>query len=48
MRIIIKEIVTAYEECVDLLIITKEKYIQFAKYVDSTKIDKKHCVKLRL
>ncbi|KYN14583.1 hypothetical protein ALC57_13217, partial [Trachymyrmex cornetzi] len=49
---IIKEIATAYNGNVDLLPITKEKYISFTKHVDSTK-DKneknfqKNCVKLR-
>ena len=48
---IIKEIATAYEGHVDVLPITKEKYI-FTKHVDSTK-DKtennsqRNCVKLR-
>ncbi|KYN37224.1 hypothetical protein ALC56_08411, partial [Trachymyrmex septentrionalis] len=49
---IIKEIATAYEGHVDVLSITKEKYISFTKHVDSTK-DKtennsqRNCVKLR-
>ena len=49
---IIKEIATAYEGRVDVLPITKEKYISFTKHVDSTK-DKtennfqRNCVKLR-
>ncbi|KYN15671.1 hypothetical protein ALC57_12102 [Trachymyrmex cornetzi] len=49
---IIKEIATAYDGHVDILPITKEKYISFTKHVDSTK-DKnenhfqKNCVKLR-
>ncbi|KYN14452.1 hypothetical protein ALC57_13339 [Trachymyrmex cornetzi] len=49
---IIKEIATAYDGQVDVLPITKEKYISFTKHVDSTK-DKntnhfqKNCVKLR-
>ena len=43
---VIKKIVTAYERRVNLLSITKEKYISFTKHVDSTKIDKKNCVKL--
>jgi len=43
---IIKEIVAAYKDRVDLLPITKQKYISFTKHVDSTKIDKKNCVKL--
>ena len=41
-----KEIVPAYEERVDLLLI-KEKYISFIKHVDSIKLDKKNYVKLR-
>ncbi|KYN22673.1 hypothetical protein ALC57_04921, partial [Trachymyrmex cornetzi] len=44
---IIKEIATAYEGRVDLVPITKEKYISFTKHVDSTKIDQKNCVQLR-
>ncbi|KYN23130.1 hypothetical protein ALC57_04454, partial [Trachymyrmex cornetzi] len=40
---IIKEIATAYEGPVDLLPITKEKYISFTKHIDSTKIDQKNC-----
>jgi len=45
---IIKEIATAYEGQVDLLPITKEKYISFTKNVKSTKnTDKKTCIKLR-
>ncbi|KYN16525.1 hypothetical protein ALC57_11209, partial [Trachymyrmex cornetzi] len=44
---IIKEIVTVYEGRVDLLPITKEKYISFTKHVDSTKIDQKNCMQLR-
>ncbi|KYN27445.1 hypothetical protein ALC57_03154 [Trachymyrmex cornetzi] len=49
---LIKEIATAYEGQVDVLPITKEKYISFTKHVDSIK-DKntnhfqKNCVKLR-
>jgi len=49
---IIKEIVTMYDGRVDVLPITKEKYISFTKHVDSIK-DKtennfqKNCVKLR-
>ncbi|KYN38697.1 hypothetical protein ALC56_06918 [Trachymyrmex septentrionalis] len=49
---IIKEIATAYEGRVDVLPMTKEKYISFTKHVDSTK-DKtennsqRNCVKLR-
>jgi len=37
---------TAYEGRVDLLPITKEKYISFTKHVDSTKIDKKKLYKI--
>ncbi|KYN21790.1 hypothetical protein ALC57_05831, partial [Trachymyrmex cornetzi] len=44
---IIKEIATAYEGRVDLLPITKEKYISFTKHVDSTKIDQNNCMQLR-
>ncbi|KYM96845.1 hypothetical protein ALC62_12487 [Cyphomyrmex costatus] len=44
---IIKEIAAAYEGQVDLLPITKEKYISFAKHVDDTIDDKKNCVQLR-
>jgi len=50
---IIKEIATAYDEHVDVLSITKEKYISFTKHVDSTKdkneknFQKKNGVKLR-
>ncbi|KYN28549.1 hypothetical protein ALC57_02028 [Trachymyrmex cornetzi] len=49
---IIKEIATAYEGQVDVLPITKEKYISFIKHVDSTKGKntnhfRKNCVKLR-
>jgi len=50
---IIKEIATAYEGYVDVLSITKEKYISFTKHVDSTKdnneknFQKKNSVKLR-
>ena len=34
--------------CVDILAITKEKYISFTKHVDSTKNEqKKTCIKLR-
>ncbi|KYN11071.1 hypothetical protein ALC57_16789 [Trachymyrmex cornetzi] len=49
---IIKEIATAYDGNVNVLPITKEKYISFTKHIDSTK-DKnknhfqKNCVKLR-
>jgi len=49
---IIIKITTAYDKNVDLLSITKEKYILFTKNVDSTK-DKnennfqKNCIKLR-
>ena len=48
---IIKEIAVAYNGHVDVLPITKEKYISFTKHIDSTK-DKtennsqKNCVKL--
>ncbi|KYN09824.1 hypothetical protein ALC57_18077 [Trachymyrmex cornetzi] len=50
-HIIIKEIATVYEGQVDVLPITKEKYISFTKHVDRTK-DKnenfqKNCIKLR-
>ncbi|XP_018404835.1 PREDICTED: uncharacterized protein LOC108781382 [Cyphomyrmex costatus] len=44
---IIKEIATAYEGHVDLLPITKEKYISFTKHVDNTIDDKKNCIQLR-
>jgi len=45
---IIKEITTAYEGQVDLLPITKKKYISFTKNVKSTENkDKKTCIKLR-
>jgi len=50
--ILIKKITTAYDGHVDVLPITKEKYISFTKHVDSIK-DKneknfqKNCVKLR-
>ncbi|XP_018399813.1 PREDICTED: uncharacterized protein LOC108777427, partial [Cyphomyrmex costatus] len=44
---IIKEIATAYEGRVNLLPITKEKYISFSKHVDSTIDDKKNCIQLR-
>ncbi|KYN08011.1 hypothetical protein ALC62_01000 [Cyphomyrmex costatus] len=44
---IIKEIATAYEGRVDLLPITKEKYISFTKHVDDTIDDKKNCIQLR-
>jgi len=49
---IIKEIATAYDGHVDVLPITKEKYISFTKHVDSTKDEneknfQKNCVKLR-
>ena len=43
---IIKEIAVAYKGCIDLLSIIKEKYIQFAKHVDSIKIDKKTLCKI--
>ena len=50
---IIKEIATAYDGHIDVLSITKEKYISFTKHVDSTKdinvknFQKKNDVKLR-
>ncbi|KYM95737.1 hypothetical protein ALC62_13644, partial [Cyphomyrmex costatus] len=44
---IIKKIATAYEGRVDLLPITKEKYISFTKHVDDTIDDKKNCIQLR-
>ena len=45
---IIKEIATAFDGRVDLLPITKEKYISFTKNVESTADkDKKICIKLR-
>ncbi|KYN16161.1 hypothetical protein ALC57_11593 [Trachymyrmex cornetzi] len=49
---IIKEIATAYDGNVDVLPITKEKYISFTKHIDSTKDNntnnfQKNCVKLR-
>ena len=47
---IIKEIATAYEGRVDVLPITKEKYISFTKTVNSTDDDdqkRKACIKLR-
>ena len=49
---IIKEIATAYEGRVDVLPITKEKYISFTKHVNSTKgktenNSQRNCVKLR-
>ncbi|KYN29965.1 hypothetical protein ALC57_00581 [Trachymyrmex cornetzi] len=49
---IIKEIATAYDGHVELLPITKEKYISFTKHVDSTKDNntnnfQRNCVKLR-
>ena len=37
MMLIIKKIATAYDGYVDILPITKEKYISFIKHVDSTK-----------
>jgi len=46
VHFIIKEIATAYEEQVDLLPITKEKYISFTKNVKSIENkDKKTCIK---
>jgi len=48
VHFIIKEIATAYEGQVDLLPITKEKYISFTKNVKNTENkDKKICIKLR-
>jgi len=50
---IIKEIATAYDGYIDVLPITKKKYISFTKHVDSTKdknkknFQKKNGVKLR-
>ncbi|KYN21767.1 hypothetical protein ALC57_05868, partial [Trachymyrmex cornetzi] len=49
---IIKEIATAYDGHVDILPITKEKYISFTKHVDSIKDKNEHhfqknCIKLR-
>ncbi|KYM95371.1 hypothetical protein ALC62_13985, partial [Cyphomyrmex costatus] len=49
---IIKEIATAYEGRVDLLPITKEKYISFTEHVDDIffiiyRDDKKNCIQLR-
>jgi len=45
---IIKEIATAYDRCVELLSITKEKYISFTKNVKSTEDErKKNNIKLR-
>ncbi|KYN08427.1 hypothetical protein ALC62_00594 [Cyphomyrmex costatus] len=44
---IIKEIATAYKGNIDLLPITKEKYISFTKHVDDTIDDKKNCIQLR-
>ena len=49
---IIKEIAAAYDGRVDILPITKEKYISFTKHVDSTKDAneknfQKKCIKLR-
>jgi len=44
---IIKEIATAYEGQVNVLPITKEKYISFTKNIKSTENkDKKFCIKL--
>jgi len=44
---IIKEIAIAYEGCIDIFLITKEKYISFTKHVNSTKNEqKKTCIKL--
>ncbi|XP_036142333.1 uncharacterized protein LOC105836820 [Monomorium pharaonis] len=46
---IIKEIATAFEGKIDLLPITKEKYISFTKHVQNArdKNNQKNCVKLR-
>ncbi|XP_070522397.1 uncharacterized protein [Cardiocondyla obscurior] len=44
---IIKEISTAYDRSVELLPITKEKYISFTKNVKSTTDDRNDCIKLR-
>jgi len=44
---IIKEIATAYEEQVDLLPITKEKYMSFTKNIKITIDDQKIYIKLR-
>ncbi|XP_070522413.1 uncharacterized protein [Cardiocondyla obscurior] len=44
---IIKEIATAYEGSVELLPITKEKYISFTKNVKNTNDDRNDCIKLR-
>ena len=45
---IIKEIATAYKGHVDVLPITKEKYISFTKHVDSTKDENEFSEKLKL
>ncbi|XP_070521814.1 uncharacterized protein [Cardiocondyla obscurior] len=45
---IIKEIATAYEGTIELLPITKEKYISFTKNVKSTTDNRNNCIKLRL
>jgi len=44
---IIKEIVTAYDGRIELLPLTKEKYISFTKNVQSTADNGKNGVKLR-
>jgi len=44
---IIKEIATAFNGSIDVLPITKEKYISFTKSVHSTKDKHNKCVKLR-
>ncbi|XP_070529802.1 uncharacterized protein [Cardiocondyla obscurior] len=44
---IIKEIATAYEGTIELLPITKEKYISFTKNVKSTTDNRNNCIKLR-
>jgi len=46
--ILIKEIATAYDEHVNVLSITKEKYISFTKHVqDTTEKKSRNCIKLR-
>ncbi|XP_070529938.1 uncharacterized protein [Cardiocondyla obscurior] len=44
---IIKEIATAYEGTIELLPITKEKYISFTKNVKSSTDNRNNCIKLR-
>jgi len=46
-RISSSKIITA-KDLLYLLPRIKEKYISFTKHVDSTKIDKKNCIKLLL